>query len=603
MSLVQPPEMPAQEPLSPIPPPPPVRIEEMIERVERDLFGPPVDLKGVPARPAPPPPPAEVQAKAALEWLRRLPREDAYQVVFLDWRMVPHENLDEWKTVCVWWLNMMSTSQSVLAPQDVPGTLGRLQWLDLRWYRWVRAGWQTVSERDPYSQEPWVHPDTAKALREVGGWHLSEETAKRDRYPVVAMMSGPFLFRETVESDRSPSYYDLLFGRERFGPEGGGPAAAAPAAGAQATEDLVHVERGGFLREVRRSEVSPGEAVYVRRGTALVREQGPAAEPKTVQPRRIVKKDFPADVKDWEEFWGLDLVKEFGRKRELDFDFGAVTEGAYDNPRRGSIVALHNRLVLDEPSALSRAMRTFDTKESSGERNYFDISDRIPFLVKDRKLKFDGGELLAYLPNGGQAALLINAEGKRVEVADGRLAYHSRARRPVPGVRNPGDCVMCHGDQGGYILPRNIVEEAEKRGVATKFKDPKELERYKGFFFEWQERVAPVQAGYNSLISRATRKSPKEKGWEPARLVKAFVDRWEYYDDPVTIERAAYETGYTLEIFQRTIARLDARQLDPANKGKRLLPGQLGRLMQGIEIPRRVWEQDVYPVIARAITE
>ena len=50
---------------------------------------------------------------------------------------------------------------------------------------------------------------------------------------------------------------------------------------------------------------------------------------------------------------------------------------------------------------------------------------------------------------------------KRAEIAankaaDGRGASPARLSA---GVRNPGDCVVCHGPTGGYIQPTNIIKQ------------------------------------------------------------------------------------------------------------------------------------------------
>lgn len=397
------------------------------------------------------------------------------------------------------------------------------------------------------------------------------------------MVNAAWLLRETVESDRSQSYYDLLFSFKRYGenqpkkPEG-----RPPPAGQDGT---VLVIRGQRLLTVRRSEVGESEEIVERvPGTNELKTvgRGPGgAERERADPLPAgSRENFPANIKDWEEAFGIDLSKDFARKEKLDFDYGAVAEGGLNNPKLGSMVALNDRLIVTQPAASGKiTMRSFDVEENTGAKDFVERTPDLPFEIKDNKVVSDAGELLAYLPNGGQAAMLINAKGDRVEIAGTKVANDTADRRMNPGVRNPGSCVICHAPEGGYIVPRNLVETMTADGVDTKIKDRDKLNRFRGFYFNWKKRIAPFREDYVELIVQATKRG-KGEGWTTARFVKEFQEERNRYDDPVTAAQAAIELGYNDEQVKAAAARSPSARQSILNRGG--------------TVPRKTWEKTVY---------
>jgi hypothetical protein len=512
---------------------------------------------------------------------------DLPYIRFVQWNGTPQERLPDSRLVFAWWLNQMSFEPAYAFPKDVPGAEGMLQWVDLRDYRWNPAAWQAVAERDPYTTTPPVFFAKAESLRRALGIEISKGQVKQDRYPVIAVVSAPWLFRETIESDRSTSYYDLLFARQRF-TGGYGPKFIVVT---ETYEERITVDhKGGDYTYPDGSiarNVPPGQYVVSVPKTRTIEKKADGQAAKFV--------DFPRNLAEWESAFGIDVVRAFGKKADVQFEYGAVTEGGADDPRKGSIVALHNRFLLTTPTPFGAAMQSFDVFKTEDDRDYVEQSPILPFSIGTKGIKFDAGELLAYLPNGGQASFLIDANGNRQEIAANKAASDQSAdKRLNAGVRNPGSCVICHGPSNGYILPRNLIDEYLKAGVDVKFRDKEKANRYRAFFLEWENRVKAFQTPYADLLRKTTQPQldliarvqqkvsgqPGPKGWDGSKLVLVFQAMRDYYDDMVTPAQAAAELGVPLGTLQ-SLATLSPR-------------GRTGALVQGISIPRSVFERNVY---------
>jgi hypothetical protein len=239
-------------------------------------------------------------------------------------------------------------------------------------------------------------------------------------------------------------------------------------------------------------------------------------------------------------------------------------------------------------------METYDVSEKSGVK---DFSESLIFGGKDYKQGAgvqavrDAGELLAYLPNGGQAGLLVNGENKRIEVADAKFAKDT-TEPPTSlesRVRNYGSCLVCHSPAGGYIIPRDLVKLGTDEGIAAKFKDHDQYLRVKAFFRGYEKKIKGIQDPYLDVVEETTRSEAKkgavvdkkEKGWTGAQLSAAVREFRDYYDAPLDAATAAAEMGEPVEAAKRQFA------LSPFNRANQLLQGQ--------KIPRTTWEKDVLP--------
>lgn len=486
---------------------------------------------------APPDAPARPLAHLALavRHLARLPEDDRLHTRFLSWQAVPRAKVADGQRVVRWWLNQLSTAEDMAAPEDVPGTGGILWAIDLRDYNWTPEAWHAVASREPYFRSPWLDGLlVARAAKLVGE---TSEPGKDGTAHAIAVVRADWLFRETVESARSPSYYDLLFAKRRF-------AKPAPAP----TPERKRVEK-----------YVPGV------GTVVEYEDAPA--PTSAEAKA---NDFPATEADWNEFFGIKDAVAFIQRTKIDPRRGAIVAGSKDDPARGSIVARNNRVVQVLRSPWGVALKTFDAKTSSGDTDYIEKAPEVAV----GKIKADAGELLASLPNGGQAGLLIDGAGKRIEFATGEFTHPQGPDKRTPDVRTMMGCVICHAPDGGFIPPRDTFRELLEAGVDLKIKDRVVRNRTRAFFLGWSDEIAGYQRPYQRLVERAT------KGMKPVALAAAFMALRDWYDDPVTPAQAAAEFGLSVEEFKLGVSRS--------------AKARLGLLAAGRSIPRETWERGVF---------
>jgi len=440
---------------------------------------------------------AELHGKLALLHLAGLTAEDAQHARFLSLYNVPTGNEDEWREFLEWWMMQLSFSPSPMRLGKVDPK-GRLLVFDIRELRWNRQAWAKVNDRDPYMAEPAIGNQTAYRIRELTEHH-------QNRFGVGAIMRADFFVRDTMEGERSQSYYDLLYSEQRF-------------------------------------------------------VQG--------------KKNFPENETDWNDAHGITATDEFLRKASLYVDHGAISPGMLDDPK-GSIVTKSNRVLWFRPTPVGVAMKSFDTDTTSGETDYLEKSGD----VSQGRIKFKAGELLATLPGGGQAALLIDGKGKRLELAGSQFATNTLDAK-YSDVRTPMSCIQCHAPEHGLIQPRNLVDEIGKAGIETKFYDKVQAIRYKQFFLGWEKKTKVWQMPGQALAEQIGKRTA-------AQHARKLIEIRDAYDAPVTTETAAREVGVPLEQFKVAAS---------------YSPGvRLQHLLQGKPIPRATWEKDTYTEAARLL--
>jgi hypothetical protein len=486
-------------------------------------------------------------------------------VRYLSWYPTDATLLETRQRVLRWWIHQMSFSPGVSLPVEVAGSNGRLWAVDLRDYRWNAQGWRAMALREPFLREPLIPTEETEELRRAVG---SKQDPKTFHAEIV--VRADWFFRETVETDRSTAYYDLLYGRFRFG-DGG-------------------VEKVKKTVKQKVTKEWPGgpdaKGIVHAKGTKYTVEEDVEVEEDVKSPAGF--RDFPKDEKDWEKAFGIDWTKTFSKETQIDLDYGAVTEGGKDLRSAGSIVALQNRLLVSLQGPFGGTMISYDVEETTGDRDYAEQFPDLPFKVRDKTIVADASEMLAYLPNGGQAALLVNAQRKRVEFAGQKVAVDHADKRNEGGkdilnmnigVRTPGSCVICHGPASGYILPKNLLEEVLKKGIDLRIKDREVKNRTEQFYLRWEKRILPWREPYEALVEATT----KDKDGNPftvIQLVKEFQEFRNDYDAPVNATRAAAELGVPVDLLKQVAAR-----------STKLRPGQLVRDM---EIPRRTFEVDVF---------
>lgn len=444
-------------------------------------------------------------AKLAIDFLLKIPPEDRPYIRFLSYFNFQNDpKVKKYQNIMKFWINSLHRESDVEFPKIVPNSNDLLFWIDLRDYGWSSAAWSIVANREPYFIEPLVNSGYAFTLRQISNVKQQESKAigAKGFYHCDTIVRADWFIRETSELDRSDSYFDLLFAKERFEEI------------VTKREEKVEVDwKGG---EWNGKQLAPGRYYYN----------------KTISNTRSAQKDFPKNEKDFENAFGLDLTLDFIKKSKLNLQKGAVVEG------NTSIVARNNRLIQRTDGPIGWYYKTFDVVEESERKDFVET------LQKD--FDFDAGEILARLPAGGQAGLLADSKGKILKTVDNKLAHDSSDFKYDTRVRNFTSCVVCH--ESGIIEPKNLIQEIMKAGVDIKFKDKKEARDARSFFLNWDKKLKFDQEDYKDFIKRTSGFTPGENSQE----FKSFRD---LYDGPVTLQMAANEVGLTVELFKTIAAR------------------------------------------------
>ena len=474
----------------------------------------------------------DTHARLAVSFLRVLQPEDRYHTRFLSFYHLDSKSIPVRAQVLQWWINQMSFDPAVAKIVEVPKSAGRLWAVDLRDVRWNAASFAAVARREPYFREPWIASDIAILLRQEIGVGQDPKTLHAE-----AVVRADWFFRDTIEGDRSQSYYDLLFTRQRFG-------------------DVVQ-HKGGLLNG---KELAPGQ--YTIGG----------GDP-----------NFPKDEADFDKAFGLDKVAQVFKESDIDLRGGAVVAGFTDDPVRGSMVARHNRLLEFKDGPFGPAFSSYDAEETSKDTDYLEKSGDA--VIKGKNIKFAAKEILYGLPNGGQAALLVDKDAKRIEIADPKVA---RDLDPLDvRVRNPGSCAVCHGASNGFIMPKDLVKDIMDKGVDVPFKRREDRNAYLAFFIGWDDRVEGWQKRYKGLVERGTA-LPGVKSLTSQSLVKTFAEWRREYDGPVTLEMASAELACPKDLLVAILSKSPR--------------ARLSGLVQGIAVPRSAWEAEEFRQAALLIT-
>lgn len=439
------------------------------------------------------------------------------------------------------WVNNIHFEQATAFPYVVNNSDKRLYWIDLREFGWSAEDWQLVARREPYFREP-MDSATAILLRKYIGVDQDPKTLHLE-----AIVRADWFFRETFESDRSSSYYDLLY--SKFHKRTTTPGETYDEIVTPATKDSYQTFRGADGRLYQ--QLVKGKPAVTRRVT---KSAGARVR-------------FPKNEADFERVFGVDKFREFFKELKIDTRHGAVVEGT---EKSVSIVARQNRLVERIQTITSEYYKTFDVKETTGKRDFAET------LHKD--FEFDAGEILAGLPGGGMAALLVDNKGTIVETADNRFATDTSDLKYDARVRTPGSCFICHEQK--YIKPKNLVEDLLKSGIDIKFKDKRKAIEARGFFLDWVDKLENEQARFEKFIARTS----GFRAGENALALKTWRDE---YDAPVTRAVAAKEVGLPENIFRLV--------------GSKSTKARILMLVQGDTIPRRTWEVDGYYEMVKLI--
>ncbi len=196
---------------------------------------------------------------------------------------------------------------------------------------------------------------------------------------------------------------------------------------------------------------------------------------------------------------------------ELEKQLGVTVEANLTNgqdvARAGfseSGVSVNNRMVERHVLSVGAYWKSYDFKESSGEKNLFlrPLGPKLAGLksFEEFAFKHDGGEMIYNLPNGMQAYFLTDDKGKRINAGPVEVVRDRLESAGNPVVVNGLSCIACH--QRGMHRFKDAVREGFQ-GIAAAEKDKvKELyppaEAMNGLLDEDEAR-------YKNAVFRATR--------------------------------------------------------------------------------------------------
>jgi tetratricopeptide (TPR) repeat protein len=147
---------------------------------------------------------------------------------------------------------------------------------------------------------------------------------------------------------------------------------------------------------------------------------------------------LPRSESDLEKMLRVDTLENIRQERAARAGFN------------GSGVSRNNRLIERHESGATVYWKSYDFGGNTGRQNLF----AQPLGPGDQDAAFlhDGGEIIFSLPNGLQAYLLVDGNGKRID--KGPTAIVSDPRRPDRAVENGLSCISCHS--------RGIIEKTDQ---------------------------------------------------------------------------------------------------------------------------------------------
>lgn len=542
-------------------------------------------------------PPVESPAGQVLLAVRNLATAvtpaDAPYVRYLSFTTVPVERRAEFRRVFRFWFNHLNAGRSLVREVEVGKETGLVR-IDTRDApNWTRAAWVLVADRDYLFREPLI------PSRETNYGRLVCGIQQGVRFAAGFILDAQQLFRDGIEADRTSTYYDLLYAAERH-PDPGAVAFRAVDRGPEPVKPVARPWPGGVW-PVDRQFYAAGSFEFVpkaeldewqkRHDAWKAQPASVPGNPKTGQvvPLRAIgvqdagkgDANFPAKGSDFEKRWDASVDAARVKQLLIDPRIGGIAGGADSDLKSGSFVAANDRAIRIVPTAFGWSARTFDVTKNTDDRDHIERFREI--ALGDAKA--DGGEILASLPNGAQAGLLVNAQDARVEVADTRLAAirSDKIDSRYKDVRTHMGCIACHAPSEGFISFAEQVKDSIERGVKANVLDATEAQKVRDFYLSWERQIKAWRFPYGDFIAETTRKDGKS--WTGAQTWEQLRAARDHYDRPVTIEVAAAELGMPVETLRR--------RLIGEKEGDGPIDARLNQLAVGKSIPRRPWQDDV----------
>lgn len=473
----------------------------------------------------------------ALAFVARLPPEKRKYARFLSNYNQPRPRLPRYGRVSSLAVNGLSRNPVVLPLPAVPGSAGRLLYVDLDYYKIPPKAWDRLGElgsgRAPFP-EPWFH------------------LLVRGRKDVV---------REVTETEYLDAYYRPLPSRE-----------------------------GAVYYRERKKKVLSASGLDDR-----VLAQPPWLPRKELLDLvELTHSEFPIYRADWFVYYSQ-LEPRYHELLGLGDDLADYFELARVDPRRVDRAGSRRRGVVQnsEVAPHPRALDRYSSDGNDGDGYLWSsldydeaiaAGDLLNDLLGDRPR---AREVILALPNGLHAFGVFNNQNKRLDRAGIEFAADRRngfASVEVE-IRN---CPCCHN--AGMIRVADVVrlESGDLLALAVrrlKEKDPERAQAVIDRFFarDLNALVARDQRNYAAAVKAATGLAAEAAGLE---LREVLLE----YERGLTVEALACETGYPREVVLGVLERskltgLDHSALRAVRKGVAVRRDQfeakgMGQLMQ-----------------------
>jgi mono/diheme cytochrome c family protein len=242
--------------------------------------------------------------------------------------------------------------------------------------------------------------------------------------------------------------------------------------------------------------------------------------------------------------------------RLLDVDTrGPVARAGFNN----SGVSVNNRVIERHATRFGAYWRSYDFASSVGFENVF--AHPLDFVPA-------GGEIIFNLPNGLQAYMLVDANGKRIDKAP--TAIVSDPRRPDRAVENALSCIGCHAS--GIIPRADQVRDATRSSAVDRLHPPADV---------MTKLYAADRERFRDGLARIAVTPPADIKDEPITLLAAR------YEADLDLRLAAAELGLRPEELASRMTRSRSVERDLA-------------ALRGGTIKRDTWA-GVFPRVARSL--
>jgi mono/diheme cytochrome c family protein len=242
----------------------------------------------------------------------------------------------------------------------------------------------------------------------------------------------------------------------------------------------------------------------------------------------------------------------------------------------GSGVSRNNRLLERHESTHGAYWKSYDfaSNDPNQGKNLF-TSPLGPVGLAERSFRQDGGEIIFNLPNGLQAYMLVDDQGRRIDTGPTNVV--SDEKRPDKAVTNGISCMSCHA-QG--MIQKNDEIRAHVLSNTNAFSKSEENVIL---------RLYPEKKGFDALLKEDAKRFADAVAKTGAELSseEPIVTLVLRFEDVLDLKLAAAEAGLPADEFQRGLQR----------------SGELARTLGVLRTPGGTVQRDAFVRSFRLMTQ